>query len=105
MTKYIIDEMEENENLNIMYILNIYFFTLGMIVICPHCKEPVEILEVNCAIFRHAIFRNGIQIPPHSPKEQCDRFIQQGLVYGCAKPFRIFQKSDGEWQAEECDYI
>ena len=47
-----------------------------MIVICPHCQIPVEILEINCAIFRHAIYKDTFkQIDPHLSKERCDYLI------------------------------
>lgn len=68
---------------------------------CPHCGGEVQILSINCGIFRHAIFKeNGKQLDPHAPKELCDRVVEENLVYGCAKPFRIV---DGK--AEKCDYI
>ena len=71
------------------------------IVICPHCSEEVIIEEVNCAIFRHGIFKeNYQQIPPHAPKELCDQWVKDGVIYGCGKPFRLV----GE-VAEVCDYI
>jgi hypothetical protein len=71
------------------------------IIQCPYCEEYVFIEELNCRIFRHACFKNGEPIPPHASKEECDRFIQQGLVYGCAKPFQILL--DGT--VVKCDYI
>ena len=61
------------------------------IITCPHCGEPVSILasEINCGIFRHAVFRsNGEPVPPHSAKAQLDQWNAEGLLYGCAKPFR-----------------
>lgn len=71
------------------------------VVICPHCHEDVIIEEINCAIFRHGIFKHNYeQIPPHSPKELCDQWVEQGLIYGCGKPFRL----EGQI-AVECDYI
>lgn len=68
---------------------------------CPHCKDPVLIEQLNCRIFRHACFKNGDPIPPHSTKEECDNFVEKGLVYGCAKPFQILL--DGT--VIICDYI
>ena len=73
-----------------------------IIVICPHCNVPVEIEQINCAIFRHAVYKqNNQQVPPHLPKAQCDQLVEQNLVYGCCKPFRVNHKNE----AEVCDYI
>jgi len=76
------------------------------IVTCPHCKEPVLIKEVNCAIFRHGIYKNsGKQIGPHSSKEKCEALVRDGKIYGCGKPFQVKQKEDKQLEAVECDYI
>jgi len=82
------------------------------IIQCPHCQEFVIIQELNCKIFRHGTFKhNGEQIPPHSPKEDCDRFFQQNLIYGCGKPFRIVvleneeENNNNHWKIEICEYI
>ncbi len=29
------------------------------IVLCPHCMEYIEILELNCKIFRHGVFKDS----------------------------------------------
>jgi hypothetical protein len=79
------------------------------IIKCPHCQEFVIIQELNCKIFRHGTFRNnGEQIPPHSSKEDCDRFFQKNLIYGCGKPFRIVVLENENkiiWESEICEYI
>lgn len=75
------------------------------IVKCPHCKEYVEIIEVNCAIFRHGIFKNtGQQIDAHTPKQLCDQYIQANQIYGCGKPFKLNIR-ENILVAEMCDYI
>lgn len=75
------------------------------IVICPHCQEFVEIIEINCAIFRHGIFKvSGQQIDPHSSKELCDKYIKDDQIFGCGKPFKVFLK-DNILLVEICDYI
>ena len=79
---------------------------MSIIVQCPHCNDFISILELNCQIFRHAVLiSNGEQINPHASKEECDSLIQRGLVYGCAKPFRIVKTKDGIFVAEKCNYI
>ena len=76
-----------------------------IVVICPHCKEPVLIEQLNCKIFRHGILKtNNIQIEPHSTKELCDYFIKNNLIYGCGRPFQIIQNSNG-FIAIICEYI
>lgn len=74
---------------------------------CPHCNEffIVNKNEINCGIFRHAIFKNNLQqINPHENKINCDNMINNDLVYGCAKPFKITVISDN-YVVEICDYI
>lgn len=78
---------------------------MSLLVICPHCQCSVEILEINCAIFRHATFKqSGAQLNPHASKEECDLLFQQDLIYGCGKPFRIISQNN-TYIAEICDYI
>ena len=70
---------------------------------CPHCKMIIIVREkeVNCKIFRCGIFKgNGIQIPPHLPKNICDKLKENDLIYGCGKPF-MFKGT----YVEICDYI
>ena len=76
-------------------------------VICPFCQDIVLIYknELNCRIFRHAVYKNNMQsIPPHSTKEECDRLFESGQVYGCTKPFRVEGEGDTIC-AITCDYI
>jgi len=59
----------------------------------------IEILEVNCAIFRCGVVKStGEQIDPHLPKAECDKLGD--TIYGCAKPMRLV---DGKLVV--CDYI
>lgn len=74
---------------------------------CPHCNDMVLIMEneINCAIFRHGVLKsNNQQIPPHSPKDECDRLSQDNLIWGCGKPFRLIN-IDNNYKGEICDYI
>lgn len=72
-----------------------------MIISCPYCNGDIIILELNCKIFRHGQFKDtGKQLNPHASKELCDKVIEEDLVYGCAKPFKIVNG-----KAEKCDYI
>ena len=72
------------------------------LVQCPHCEQWIEIVELNCRIFRCGVFKhNGQQIPPHSNKDDCDQWAQKQMIYGCGKPFQI----DPSYCAIICDYI
>ena len=74
---------------------------------CPHCSDTILILknELNCCIFRHGIYKSSYQqIDPHLNKPECDRLINQSLIYGCGKPFKIIIKNN-KYLTEKCDYI
>ena len=84
---------------------NILEKLINIIVICPHCNIPILIEQLNCRIFRHGMLKsNNTQINPHASKEECQYFINNGLIYGCGKPFRIIKKED-KFIIEICDYI
>ena len=54
-----------------------------MILKCPHCKEWFEMLELNCAIFRHGVYKsNWQQVDPHAIDIPDD-------IYGCGMQFQI----------------
>jgi hypothetical protein len=75
------------------------------ILICPHCKEFVIIEKLNCGIFRHGILKsNGQQINPHEPKNLCDYYFINNLIYGCGKPFQIIKNRE-KFEIQICDYI
>lgn len=80
---------------------------LDIVIICPHCKDPVLIQQMNCGIFRHGSYKhNGQQIDPHANKDVCDQLLANNLIFGCGKPFQIlYQESDGSFQIAICDYI
>ena len=78
---------------------------------CPHCQEPVlvERDQVNCAIFRHGVFKTtGQQMDPHAPKAHCDQVAAEGAIWGCGKPFRLVldtKAKDGTFSAQICEYL
>jgi hypothetical protein len=75
------------------------------IIQCPHCDQSIEVIEINCRIFRCGISKITFkQIDPHLPKVECDRLFEEGHIYGCGKPFQLVQKDD-LWVAVVCDYI
>jgi hypothetical protein len=80
---------------------------MTIVVKCPHCDEyiTVEEKDLNCRIFRHAVYRHNMQpIHPHASKQTCQDLIQSGSIWGCGGPFKIINKN-GEEIAEICDYI
>ena len=79
---------------------------MEFIIKCPHCSEEIVIEQINCGIFRHGIFKSTLQqIPPHSPKIDCDRFISENLIYGCGKPFEIKKGVENNYEITICEYI
>jgi hypothetical protein len=79
---------------------------LDIVIICPHCKDPILIEQLNCGIFRHGSYKhNGQQIDPHANKETCDQLLVNGLIFGCGKPFQTLHNSDGSFKIVICDYI
>lgn len=78
-----------------------------IIVTCPHCESLVEIAQLNCCIFRHAILKSTMQqIDPHTCKEMCDEYVAKGLIYGCGKPFRVAHDDREKcYVATKCDYV
>jgi hypothetical protein len=77
-----------------------------VIVFCPHCQGIVVVQQINCAIFRHGVFRNsGEQIPPHSSKLECTVWSERQEIWGCGKPFQVVKNIDNKLEAIICEYI
>jgi len=58
-----------------------------MFLPCPHCGILIEIMAVNCGVFRCGVYRDtGQQIHPHSPVP-----IDPLLIWGCSYPFKLVQ--------------
>jgi hypothetical protein len=58
----------------------------NILVRCPHCSDLIIInkKDFNCKIFRHGVYKNdNKQIDPHLNKDDCDRLLKEGLIYGC----------------------
>lgn len=74
---------------------------------CPHCNIYIQVpkKQFNCKIFRCGIYKNNYkQINPHMKKNKCDYLIQNNLIYGCAKPFKIIQNNNS-FTTIKCNYI
>lgn len=84
---------------------------VNIVVECPHCKEPILIEKLNCCIFRHGALKNNQkQIEPHASKELCDYYVENQLIIGCGKPFKVIlnensKSDDDKLIAVVCDYI
>ena len=73
-----------------------------MLIICPHCGRVIEILEINCGIFRCGIFKDNLQqINPHLSKIECEKLLNTDTIIGCSKPFRVTENG----VVEICEYI
>jgi hypothetical protein len=80
--------------------------TNDIIMICPHCQDPILIEKINCGIFRHGtIIQTGQQMNPHETKDMCDFLFQNKKIYGCGKPFQIVNTSENTFEIVICDYI
>ncbi len=69
---------------------------------CPSCGDEfiVPRRELNCTIFRHAAFKNTQEpIPSHTSKEECEKLLKDGAIYGCGAAFKFDGKT-----AVTCDY-
>ena len=74
---------------------------------CPWCEGVVEVQEneINCGIFRHAVLKNNFQqINPHASQKECEQLVNDNLIFGCGKPFKIV-KNEYKYSIDKCDYI
>jgi hypothetical protein len=77
-------------------------------VVCPHCGAEIEVspFSLNCAIFRHGALIDTLEpIDPHAPRELCEWFVENRLIYGCGKPFTIMRDASGVVSAIKCGYV
>lgn len=72
---------------------------ISFVAQCPHCQQWMEIVQLNCKIFRHG------NLPPHSKKEVCDRYGSDPALPGCGGPFRVTRSQDGQLSVNSCGYI
>jgi len=80
---------------------------MDLIFNCIHCNEKIIINEtdINCGIFRHAIIKDTLkQIDPHASLEVCKQLIEDNLIFGCGKPFKII-KEESSYKIKICEYI
>jgi len=77
-----------------------------IVVSCPACSCDMLILEeeINCGIFRHAMFKDGNFINPHLPKDMMEELITEDKIWGCGGPFMLVSK-DNTYEAIKCDWI
>lgn len=58
---------------------------------CPCCKVPIEIIAINCGIFRCGMTKYG-SIPPHASKLEIDYLMSTNVwIGGCGAPLRYDQ--------------
>ena len=88
--------MQKVELIDSLYIFN-----------CPNCFEKIIVdkKELNCRIFRHAIYKHNYkQVDPHLNKQECENHIKNDLVFGCCKPFEIVIDDKNKIYATICEY-
>jgi DNA-directed RNA polymerase subunit RPC12/RpoP len=72
------------------------------IIQCPNCGQFIEILELNCRIFRCGVLKhNNEQINAHLNEKECTKLKKNDLIYGCGKPFQILENNT----VIICEYI
>ncbi len=77
----------------------------SFLIVCPHCDQSIEIIEVNCGIFRCGVMKEGhTQIDPHLAKQDCEVLVRDDKIHGCSKPFQLVQ-DNGKLSPVVCDYI
>jgi len=79
---------------------------MKIILRCPYCQDYFIIYkkELNCHIIRHGSYKKDYkQIDPHLCKEECDRLVEENLIYGCAKPCEIIEENN-EYKCIICEY-
>ena len=78
---------------------------MELILICPHCNEPVIISKLNCKIFRHGVYKTTLkQVNPHMSEDKLNTLINSNKIYGCGKPFKIIEEN-GKYKIFKCEYI
>jgi len=90
-------EPHAKEKNTLLFVDNMYTFQ------CPWCFNMIQVApnELNCKIFRCGVLKQNNQpINPHLPKDQCEYLFNNGLIYGCGKPFLF----DGRI-VYKCEYI
>lgn len=83
-----------------------------LLIECPHCGQSIEVIELNCRIFRCGIYKKDYtQIDPHLSKPECIRLFNEKLIFGCGKPFQVLEIDSLEIgknktiKVIKCDYI
>lgn len=78
------------------------------IVECPHCNGSIIVTKLNCGIFRHGVYKKTNKpINQHLSKVDCEKLINDDVIYGCGKPFQIVISENNSHThiVSKCDYI
>ena len=70
----------------------------NLIFNCPHCDKyiiiPLSSLNGN-ENFIHAIFINNYeQVDPNLTEIECQYLLENNMVFGCCKKFKIIRQND-----------
>ena len=72
-----------------------------MFTLCPRCFCSLELVEINCGVFRCGIFKRSFEsISPHATKGEILEWLSKDMIYGCGTPLELV---DGKLVV--CDYI
>ena len=78
-----------------------------MFCFCPYpdCAIAIEIVEINCSIFRCGVYKDtDQQIDSHLSKGECDKLKKQDKIWGCSRPFQLVTINE-TCQLIRCEYI
>ena len=67
-------------------------------------EKKIKNIRVPVLNFESILKIDYKQINPHCSKEECDTYIENNLIFGCGKPFRVIMDGS-EYKTEICDYI
>jgi hypothetical protein len=55
---------------------------------CPWCSTSIQIVAVNCNVYRCGQFKDtGDQLPPHMPEKESEELKES--YWGCGKPITL----------------
>ena len=72
---------------------------------CVWCGNIITVVlkDLNCKIFRHAIYKNNYeQVNPHMSESECNRLVISDSDM-CCKPFEIIE-IDNKYYVKKCEY-
>ncbi len=73
-----------------------------MFVNCPTCNREIEIVKVNCGVFRCGIYKKSYrQLGSHAKEKYVKKLLENDKIIGCGNPFR-YSKTNG---VKKCGWV